>query len=175
MPAFSEERSYRQTNVFIVWDDCNDERAAYGLKYKIGAETKEVEDFDLEKRAYDITLPAGTTQVPELWMMATRTANAQVTMPETFTNGKVTATVTVELESGTVTTYTVNFYVDSEPEDDVRLSSISYSGTAVEGFNPYTRSYAVDLSLGSSYPTVSAQTYNDQTPGARNCTAFGRK
>lgn len=108
-------------------------------------------------------------------MMATRTANAQVTMPETFTNGKVTATVTVELESGTVTTYTVNFYVDSEPEDDVRLSSISYSGTAVEGFNPYTRSYAVDLPLGSSYPTVSAQTYNDQTPGARNCTAFGRK
>lgn len=164
VPAFSEERSYRQTNVFIVWDDCNDERAAYGLKYKIGAETKEVEDFDLEKRAYDITLPAGTTQVPELWMMATRTANAQVTMPETFTNGKVTATVTVELESGTVTTYTVNFYVDSEPEDDVRLSSISYSGTAVEGFNPYTRSYAVDLPLGSSYPTVSAQTYNDQTP-----------
>ncbi len=114
IPAFSVESSYRNMNVFIVWDDCNDEREVFGLKYKTGDETYTVEGFDPENLTYDITLPAGTSDVPELWMMATRPANAQVSMPETFTDGKATATVTAELESGGATaTYIINFYVDA--------------------------------------------------------------
>lgn len=156
VPAFSVESSYRNMNVFIVWDDCNDEREVFGLKYKIGDETFTVEGFDPANLTYDVTLPVGTSEVPELWMMATRPANAQVSMPEGFTDGKATATVTAELESGVKTTYTINFYLDVAAEDDVRLSEIRYDGTAIEGFEPYTRSYTVELPMGASYPTVTA-------------------
>lgn len=164
VPAFSESASYRSETIFIVWDDCNDAREVYGMKYTVNGETKAVDTFSLDTLTYNIILPSGTTEVPALHMMATRPANVQVTAPDSYTNGKATATVTLEPEAGVTKTYTVNFCIDAEPEEDTRLSAISYGGTALAGFDPYVRDYAVELPLGSSYPTVSATTYSTETP-----------
>lgn len=162
VPAFAvgKGKSSRQTNVFIVWDDCNDERNIYGVRYSIGDSIGSAE-FNKDTLNYDITVPQGTTVVPTLLPSATRPVNVQVSAPAEYTNGKATITMAAELEADNVKTYTFNFYVDSSEEDDVRLSSVKFDGANYDGFEMYTRDYAIDLAYGVEYPTLTAVANSD--------------
>ena len=156
VPAFAINESYRKMNVFIVWDDCNDERNIYGMYYTDGETVNKI-NFDKDTKTYNITLPTGTTKVPAVEMSATKPVGAQVNAPSEFTNGKAVVTVRAEAEKGIVSTYTINFFVDVAAADDTRLKSVSENGTAVEDFDMYMREYYKELAYGTEYPTLAAE------------------
>lgn len=163
VPAFSKDASYKQTNIFVVWDECNDEKLVYGAEYTVDGQTYKMDGFNITDKKYDITLPSSVKAVPQINVISTGAVKTSVTNPTEYVNGKTTAKVSINTE-GVDEMYEINFYIDAEAEKDIRLKSISFDGEAYDKFNTYTREYAVELPFGKEYPTVTAQALRDVTP-----------
>ncbi|HHW49816.1 MAG TPA: hypothetical protein GXX14_14530, partial [Clostridiaceae bacterium] len=111
--------------------------------------------FDPDVVAYEVELPYGTTEIPEVTATATDADNVEVTinLPAELPG---TATIVVVAADGKTTmTYTINFTI--APNTDVSLSDLKIDGVTVEGFNPDVVAYEVELSYGTTeIPEVTA-------------------
>jgi hypothetical protein len=113
-----------------------------------------VDGFAADVYEYTISLPHGTTTVPEVSAAATSEAAAMVVNQATALPGDATVVVTAEDEA-TELIYTVHFVV--EPNDDATLSVIKVNGTAVAGFDPAVLTYNIELQIGTTaIPVVAA-------------------
>ena len=114
-----------------------------------------VNGFNAYLTNYNVALPYGTTEVPQVTASA-QDGSATVSVTQaTSTTG--TATVSVTAGDGTTTqTYTVNFSV--APLTDVTLQAIYLDGSLLPGFQPSKSNYTVSLPLGTTAaPTVTWQ------------------
>ena len=161
IPAYSKTKDEYSETIFIVWDDCNEERHLYDVDYRIADGERNSIGFDIATKSYDITVPQGTTSVPILDVSATKSVNVQVNTPSAFTDGKATVTMTAELAEGETTTYTFNFYVDSSAEDDTRVKAVTFDGIAYEDLKMYTKDYSITLAYGMQYPVIGAVANSD--------------
>ncbi len=115
-----------------------------------------VSGFDPETYEYDVVLPAGTTEVPELTATATDEHASIVITNATELPG--TATVEVTAEDGfTKATYSINFSIYKS--NIATLSDLKVDGTTVANFAPTTFTYNVELPYGTTnVPVVTATT-----------------
>jgi hypothetical protein len=113
-----------------------------------------VPDFSPEKTSYDITLPAGTTELPKVTASANHEFASLVITDATTLPG--TAEVKVTAEDGiTVITYTLNFTVALS--EDATLRDLKVNGVSLSGFSPEKTSYTVTLPMGTTeVPAVTA-------------------
>ncbi len=121
-----------------------------------------IEEFSGLTFEYYDTLAAGTTTVPTVTATASDPdANVDI-VPATDLSGteaERTTTVTVTAQDGvTEKVYTVTFYVKS---DDATLSDLTVDGATVNGFNPSTLEYNVELPYGTTDEPVVAAIAND--------------
>jgi outer membrane lipopolysaccharide assembly protein LptE/RlpB len=114
-----------------------------------------LDGFDSSVLTYSISLPAGTTEVPVLVATATD-ANASIgIIAATSLPGTTSITVTAQ-DGVTQQTYTVQFTV-TPYNTDATLSSLSYNGTALEGFAANQYEYSVVLPYGTTtVPVIAA-------------------
>ena len=106
-----------------------------------------VNGFNAYLNSYNVALPYGTTEVPQVTASA-QDGSATVSITQaTSTTG--TATVSVTAGDGTTTqTYTVNFSVAALT--DVTLQAIYLDGSLLPGFQPSKSNYTVSLPLGTT-------------------------
>ncbi|MGI6358055.1 MAG: CARDB domain-containing protein [Bacillota bacterium] len=118
------------------------------------ADGQTVAGFDAETVTYNLVLPSGTTDVPQVTATAAD-ANAQVVVIQA-SGLPGTATVTVTAADGTTTlTYTLNFTVAAN--NDAGLSDLKVDGQTIAGFAAETLTYTVVLPFGTTaVPQVTA-------------------
>ena len=106
-----------------------------------------VNGFNAYLNTYNVALPYGTTEVPQVTASA-QDGSATVSITQaTSTTG--TATVSVTAGDGTTTqTYSVNFSVAALT--DVTLQAIYLDGSLLPGFQPSKSNYTVSLPLGTT-------------------------
>ncbi|PKP10684.1 MAG: hypothetical protein CVU09_05575 [Bacteroidetes bacterium HGW-Bacteroidetes-4] len=113
-----------------------------------------LDGFDPSVLSYSVSLPSGTTEVPVLVATA-NDANASIEINEA-TSLPGTTSVKVTAQDGvSQQTYTVQFTV-TPYHTDATLSSLSYNGTAVEGFAANQYEYSVVLPYGTTMVPVIA-------------------
>jgi hypothetical protein len=120
---------------------------------RVGGET--IEGFAPETLTYNVILPYGTTEVPEVTAITTDpNAEVEITQADDLPG---TATVFVTAADGTTTkTYEINFSVAANT--DASLSDLKVDGNTVEGFVPERLTYNVVLPSGTTIiPTVPAK------------------
>lgn len=137
----------------------------YKLTYKIEASSYSylsaimldgvlLDGFEPEKTAYTITLPMGTTKLPEItWTKGDSYQTVQKI------EGGVDGVTRIEVTaaSGATTTYRLTF--QTEKSNNNALAGIAIDGTPLDTFNPDTLSYTVSLPAGTStLPTVTYTT-----------------
>lgn len=122
----------------------------------IKVDGQSISGFNPATTSYTVNIPYSQTAIPVVTATPNNTgANAVVTAASSVTG---TASILVTAEDGTTTnTYTLTFQKDA-PSTDATLSSLTYNGQAVSGFNPSTTSYSVALPEGSYVPSVNATT-----------------
>lgn len=119
-----------------------------------------VNGFNAYLNNYNVSLPYGTTAVPQVSADPQDAgANVQITQP-TSVNGTSVITVTAQ-DGSTVQTYTLHFSVAQL--SDVTLQDILVDGASIPGFSPTKSNYTISLPLGttaapqvvpvSAYPT----------------------
>ena len=103
---------------------------------------------------YNITLPYGTTEMPEITVDKGHVA--QVVEISSCGNFPCTATIKVTAEDKSyVTTYKLNFSVGALTDNT--LQDILVGGKSIPGFKPTTNNYVVELPLGTTVePTIEA-------------------
>lgn len=117
IPAFSDTaKCYRNTSVFVIWDECNREADLFGIHVN----GTPIESFDKNTTAYTYTLPSGTTEPPVVTAEATAGANAAVSQAAGLPGS---ATVEATLPDGSRKTYTISF---TAAEAKAELTSLSY-------------------------------------------------
>jgi hypothetical protein len=116
-----------------------------------------VEGFDAGTVSYDIELPYGTTEVPEVTATLSDTNAAMVITEATGLPGSTTVEVTAE-DGATSKTYTINFTAYT-PSSDATLSDLLINETTIDGFASGTYTYDVNLAAGTTeVPAVTATT-----------------
>lgn len=118
------------------------------IVYTLGGETKSI-GFSGTNYSYSVSLPYGTTEVPQLQVTLAEGQTMKVTQP-TSVNGKGTVVVTAA-DGKTTKTYTVNFSV--EKLTDNTLKDILINGTSLPGFSPTQSRFKYSLT-SSEVPTV---------------------
>ena len=120
-----------------------------------------VSGFEPDTTTYNVELPAGTTIVPTVTYTLNDSAATDLLTDADGLPGATTVVVTAE-DRVTTVTYTINFTVaEPPPGPDASLSDLLVDGTTVDGFNPDTLSYDVELPYGTTaVPTVTCETTN---------------
>lgn len=110
-----------------------------------------VNGFNAYLTSYNVELPYGTTEVPEVTATAQdASATVKVTQAPSV-NGQ--ASILVTAGDGTQLTYTIDFSVAALT--DVTLRNIFLDGQPLTGFQPSKSNYSVSLPLGTTEaPTV---------------------
>ncbi|GAA2521216.1 phosphatase PAP2 family protein [Rarobacter incanus] len=118
---------------------------------------------------YTVTLPAGSTQAPEVYAYIPG-AVVTVTQAASATGA---ATITVKpIGSTTTTTYTVNFQVAPQLSSKAELSVLQVDGVAVAGFSSSNRQYSVELPAGTTaVPAVTATAAENGTVAITQATS----
>ncbi|MDX9846036.1 MAG: T9SS type A sorting domain-containing protein [Tenuifilaceae bacterium] len=112
-----------------------------------------IENFAPETTEYSVLLPAGTTEVPTITAVATFEGADVVVTPAESLPGNTTIMVTAEDEE-TTKTYTVSLRAIAT---DATLATLLVNDAAVEGFDPATTTYNVELPAGTTdIPVVTA-------------------
>jgi len=107
---------------------------------------------------YYVTLPSGTTEVPEVSAIASDSkANVKITQAATA-NGVAVVVVTAE-DGITRNTYSVYFNVASS--NDATLKEIKVNGADISGFDPGVYAYTVKLPYGTTVVPVVSAAAND--------------
>ena len=120
----------------------------------IKVDGQSISGFSPATTSYTVNIPYSQTAIPVVTATTNNIgAHAVVTAASSVTG---TASILVTAEDGTTTkTYTLTFQKDA-PSTDATLSSLTYNGQTVSGFNPSTTSYSVALPEGSNVPSVNA-------------------
>ena len=110
-----------------------------------------LEGFDLHTQQYNVELPYGTIQLPEVTAtVSDPAATYEVEMDTTL----MQAIITVTAENNDQMTYTIYFTIAKNT--DATLSGIYADGTLVANFDAMTFNYIVDLPFGALLPTLTA-------------------
>ena len=132
-------------NVYtITWEN---EKSSNALLEMIYLDGVEVEGYDPEVSDYNITLPYGTTQMPEITWLA-GDADQTVTLDW---NGQV-AIISVVAQDGTPGEYILAFTIEKSSEN--RLKDLAINGVTIEGFDPEKVEYNISYPAGTSRDEV---------------------
>lgn len=140
----------------------------YRLTFRVTASTysyleslmiggEEIAGFEPETLTYYDTLPIGTTALPQI----TWTAGDEyqtIAMEQGGIEGVTKITVTAQ--SGAVSIYRIHFTTLKSTND--MLANIMLDGVQIDGFDPNTTSYSVNLPTGTSSTPVITWTAGDQ-------------
>lgn len=131
------------------------EASSYSYLAGIALDGEPLVGFEPEKTSYTITLPLGTTELPEItYTLGDPYQEAQII------KGGVDGLTRIEVKaaSGATTTYRLNF--QTEKSTNTALAGIAIDGEDLEGFDPEVLAYTVTLPAGTT--TLPAVTF---TPG----------
>jgi hypothetical protein len=103
----------------------------------------EIPDFMPDDNDYDVTLPFGTVNVPEVTFDFSVPGSQSASVVTTGTQNGWKSVISVKAESGDENEYTVIFTV--LPDSETRLSDIKTFGKSIVGFNPEIESYSFEL------------------------------
>ncbi len=113
-----------------------------------------LEGFQADKTEYTVTLPVGTRIFPVVsWVNGDEYQTATESVEEIEEYNKVVKITTLAQDGVHSLTYTVNFVVEKSSNNtlkDIQLDNIS-----LEGFDPLTNDYVVELPIGTEeFPEV---------------------
>lgn len=110
-----------------------------------------LEGFSADTYAYDIELPHGTTQLPEVTATTTDpTATHQIVVDE----ARKIVTITVTAENNAHKTYTIYFTIAKST--DATLSGIFADGELLANFDALAFDYTLDIPFGAPLPVITA-------------------
>lgn len=110
-----------------------------------------LEGFSADTYAYDIELPHGTTQLPEVTATTTDpAATHQIVVDE----ARKIVTITVTAENKDQKTYSIYFTIAKNT--DATLSGIFADGELLANFDALTFKYNVNIPFGGTLPTLTA-------------------
>ncbi len=123
-----------------------------------------IQGFSPNTLNYTITLPYGTTAIPNVTATTNHTAaSLQITQASNLngTTGQRTATINVTAENGTtVKTYSVIFNL-LPPSNDATLSNIQVNQQNIQGFNPNTLNYVNYVAFSEIQVPIVTSTANN--------------
>ena len=143
----------KTSNVYEVkWANKKSDNSALTMIYLDG---KELTDYNPKENQYEVTLPYGTEELPEItWELGDADQTATLTVTD------LVAVINVEAQDGTPNIYTIYFTIEKSAEN--RLKNIFIKGEKIEGFNPDTLAYNIVYPYGtkeSEIPTILDLTY----------------
>lgn len=110
-----------------------------------------LEGFNADTYAYDIELPHGTTQLPEVTATTTDpAATHQIVVDE----ARKIVTITVTAENNAHKTYTIYFTIAKNT--DATLSGIFANGELLANFDALAFDYTLDIPFGAPLPVITA-------------------
>lgn len=112
-----------------------------------------LEDFDPNILDYEVVLPAGTAQLPEVTVSLTDPAATMQILVDTTA---MKAMITVTAENNDQKIYTIYFSIAKNT--DATLAGIFTDGTLIDNFDPWTFDYTIHLPFGANQPTLSVMT-----------------
>lgn len=122
-----------------------------GIAYVLGSDTISVPGFSPTRYSYNVSLPFGTTTVPQV--VADKQEDAQTIAYTQPASTGSTATIRVTAANGTDTQdYTLNFSVGALADNT--LVDIKVNGNSVPGFSPSQNVYKVSLPVGTPSLTI---------------------
>ena len=122
-----------------------------GISYVLGSDTISVPGFSPTRYSYNVSLPFGTTMVPQV--VADKQEDAQTIAYTQPASTGSTATIRVTAANGTDTQdYTLNFSVGALADNT--LVDIKVNGNSVPGFSPSQNVYKVSLPVGTPSLTI---------------------
>ena len=141
-PAAQSSRTYKLTYKI--------EASTYAYLSDIRLDGQSLEGFSPEKTNYDITLPIGTTTLPEItWTQGD--PYQQVNITKGGVDG--TTRIVVTAAAGNSVTYRLTF--STEKSTNNTLQGIALDGVPLENFHPDTLNYTILLPAGTTtLPTV---------------------
>ena len=110
-----------------------------------------LEGFDTNIDTYHVTLPAGTTQLPEI---TATTSDPAATYQVQVDKDCKQATITVTAEDKTQKKYTIYFTIAKNT--DATLSGIFADGELLENFDELTFDYTLNIPFGAPLPIITA-------------------
>lgn len=120
---------------------------------------EELADFDAATLTYNVTLPYGTTILPEVTWQATESYETVTAQAAPLEGRTGSVTLHVVAENGDVQDYVVNFTVALS--DNAHLSAINLAGELLSGFDKEDLTYQVSLPYGTAaLPEVTYVTEN---------------
>ena len=114
-----------------------------------------LEGFDANTYQYDVVLPYGTTQLPEV---TATTSDSKATLQIAINDVRMHSTITVTAENKDQKTYTIYFSIAKNA--DATLAGIFADGEMIANFDASTFDYTLDIPFGAAIPTLTA-TAND--------------
>ena len=114
-----------------------------------------LEGFDPNISTYDVILPYGTTQLPEV---TATTSDPAATQKIVVDEALKVVTITVTAEDESQKKYIINFTIAKNT--DATLSGIFADGELLANFDALTFDYTLDIPFGVAIPTLTA-TAND--------------
>lgn len=114
-----------------------------------------LEGFDANTYQYDVVLPYGTTQLPEV---TATTSDSKATLQIAINDVRMHSTITVTAENKDQKTYTIYFSIAKNA--DATLAGIFSDGEMIANFDASTFDYTLDIPFGAAIPTLTA-TAND--------------
>ena len=122
---------------------------------------EKVKGFAPETTTYNVELPFGTTDIPDVAATAT-SSKARVSITQAAAVDG-TATIVVTAEDGIATqTYTVKFTVAESQSEDATLASISIDGTAIADFKADSLDYTHTIAYAAkAIPEVTAVVHDE--------------
>ena len=119
----------------------------------------QLDGFETNTLQYNIELPYGTNQLPEVTaMVSDPTATATIAVD----TANMQATITVTAENNEQRLYNIFFTIAKNT--DASLSGIMADGTLIANFDEMTLNYTVDIPFGATLPAITA------TPNDTNAT-----
>ena len=119
----------------------------------------QLDGFETNTLQYNIELPYGTNQLPEVTaMVSDPTATATIAVD----TANMQATITVTAENNEQRLYNIFFTIAKNT--DASLSGILTDGTLIANFDEMTLDYTVDIPFGATLPAITA------TPNDTNAT-----
>jgi hypothetical protein len=150
-----------QTISLRAFDLPSDEAANDATLSDITLNDSTIIDFNSTYMEQTVTLPFGSTEVPELAATPKEEGATAVVTPATSISG--TTTIVVTSSDGQHTnTYTISFINALDPSSAI-LSDLTVADTTIAGFDPETLKYSLTLIDGEALPSIGAVATNDKS------------
>ena len=111
-----------------------------------------LEGFDSNITTYDVVLPYGTTQLPEV---TATTSDPAATHQIVVDEARRIANITVTAENKDQKTYSIYFSIAKNT--DATLSGIFADGELIANFDALTFDYTLDIPFGATVPAITAE------------------